>query len=379
MINSKLPDVGTTIFTSMSKLASETNAINLSQGFPDFQCHPYLKERVDHYVRNDLNQYAPMSGLPALCDQIARKTAQHYQRAIDSMSEVTVTSGATEALFAAINAVVNVGDEAIVFDPAYDSYDPAIRLAGGRAVHIPLNNKFEIDFQRLDESINSRTKLIIINSPHNPTGSVLTQEQMELLQQRVLKHNLILISDEVYEHIIFDGLQHQSVNLYPDLAERSFIISSFGKTLHTTGWKVGYCIAPQNLTVEFRKIHQYLTFCTSTPLQAAIADMLEVHPEAWQQLPEFYQQKRDHLRKALEPSRLELLDCSGTYFQLVNYSAVSKLSELEFAQWLTQHHGVAVIPISVFYSEEKQQSLARLCFAKNEETLTKSAERLCQL
>ncbi len=378
-ILSKLPDIGTTIFTTMSQLAQEHGAINLSQGFPDFDGPEFLRHRVSHYIEQGLNQYAPMSGWPALRHQIALKTKQCYGREVDADSEVTITSGATEALFAAIHAVVKAGDDVIVFDPAYDSYDPAIRLAGATPVHVPLADDFSIDFDAFDQAVNNNTSTVIINSPHNPCGAVLSEAQMQQLADRIVAENLFLISDEVYEHIVFDGLLHQSVNRFSDLAARSFVISSFGKTFHTTGWKVGYCVAPASLSTEFRKVHQYLTFCTVTPIQAALADMLAEHPEHWQQLPEFYQQKRDTLRELLMSSPLELKPCSGTYFQLVDYRNVSDLSELEFAKWLTREVGVACIPISVFYQQPKDQYLARLCFAKSDETLKQAAEKLINL
>jgi methionine aminotransferase len=378
-IRSKLPCVGTTIFTTMSQLAQQHDAINLSQGFPDFDGPAFLRQRVSFYIDQGLNQYAPMTGWPALRRQIAAKTAQCYQRDIDYESQVTVTSGATEALFAAIHSVVRAGDEVIVFDPAYDSYDPAIRLAGATPVHVPLADDFSLDFDAFDRALTSKTRAVIINSPHNPCGTVVTDHEMRQLAERIITENLILISDEVYEHIVFDKAQHLSVNCYSELAERSFVISSFGKTFHTTGWKVGYCIAPPALMTEFRKVHQYLTFCTVTPIQAALADMLEQHPEHWQQLPQFYQQKRDLLRQLLKPTRFQLLPCSGTYFQLVNYRDISQLSELDFAQWLTREAGVACIPISVFYQQPKNQYLARLCFAKNDETLRQAAAQLAKL
>jgi len=378
-MHSKLPDVGTTIFTKMSLMANQYNAINLSQGFPDFDGPRFLKQRVAHYINEGLNQYAPMSGLPKLREQIALKTEQCYGRWVDMDEEVTVTSGATEALFAAIHAVVKAGDEVIVFDPAYDSYDPAIRLAGATPVHVALSEDFSINFEALLAAITTKTSTIIINSPHNPCGSVLSQSEMHKLAELVTDQKLWLISDEVYEHIIFDGEEHQSVNRFQELAERSFIVSSFGKTFHTTGWKVGYCIAPAALTVEFRKVHQYLTFCTTTPMQAAIADMLEEHPEHWQELSGFYQEKRDFLRKHLEPSRFTLLPCAGTYFQLISYDGVKNKKEESFADWLTQKVGVACIPVSVFYHDKRDQHLARLCFAKNNDTLKLAAEKLCQV
>jgi methionine aminotransferase len=379
MIKSKLPNLGTTIFTTMSQLAQECDAINLSQGFPDFDGPEFLRQRASYYIENGLNQYAPMTGWPALRQQIARKTQECYQREVDFEEEVTITSGATEALFAAIHAAVGEGDEVIILDPAYDSYDPAVRLAGAVPIHVALADDFSIDFDAFDRALSVRTRMVIINSPHNPSGSVLSDQQMQQLAQRVVAENLLLISDEVYEHIVFDQRRHASVNVYPELASRSFVISSFGKTFHTTGWKVGYCIAPPELTRELRKVHQYLTFCTVTPIQAALADMLAEHPEHWQQLPDFYQQKRDRLRELLMPGRLELLPCSGTYFQLVNYRQVSQLSELDFARWLTREVGVACIPISVFYQQPRDQFLARLCFAKNDETLSRAASKLAAL
>ncbi len=374
MINSKLPDIGTTIFTTMSQLAVEHKALNLSQGFPDFDGPQYLKDRVCHYIQQGRNQYAPMSGVLELRQQIAAKTKLCYGREVDENLEVTVTSGATEALFAAIHALVQKGDEVVVFDPAYDSYNPAIRLAGGVPVHLELSDEFAIDFEQLRQAITKRTKLIIINSPHNPTGSVLNFEQMQRLENIVLEHGLYLISDEVYEHIIFDNEPHQSVNRFEALAERSFIISSFGKTFHTTGWKIGYCIAPKQLTEEFRKVHQYLTFCSTTPIQLGLADVLAQSPEHWQSLPKFYQQKRDYFRKALSNTSLKLLPCSGTYFQCVDYSKLSSKPDFEFAQLATEHLGIATIPISVFYQSKKQQSLVRLCFAKDETTLDAAAK-----
>lgn len=377
--HSKLPDVGTTIFTVMSQYAAEHQAINLSQGFPDFDGDGLLKERVNHYINTGLNQYAPMTGLPALREQIALKTEQCYQRTVCADVEVTVTSGATEALFAAIMCAVKPGDQVVVFDPAYDSYDPAIRMAGGEPIHVALTADFAIDFAALEAVMSERVRMIIINSPHNPSGRVLDESAMQQLQQLVVQFNCWCLSDEVYEHIIFDQQPHQSVHRFPDLAERSFVVSSFGKTFHTTGWKVGYCIAPQAMMSEFRKVHQYVTFSTSTPMQAAIADTLAAKPELWQDLPQFYQQKRDELRAALAPSRLQLLPCEGTYFQLVDYSAVSDLPEVEFAKWLTREVGVAVIPISVFYQQPHEARLARLCFAKNSATLIEAAEKLCQL
>ncbi|PCJ49747.1 MAG: aminotransferase [Gammaproteobacteria bacterium] len=377
-IESKLPQVGTTIFATMSALAIKHNAINLAQGFPDFDGSAYLKERVCHYINNGANQYAPMPGVPVLNQAIADKIHLCYGTDVSPTEEITVTSGATQGLFAAIHAVIRLDDEAIVFDPAYDSYDPAIELAGGKCVHIPLTEEvFAIDWQMLAESINERTRLIIINSPHNPTGSTLNTSDLEKLWQLIKDREIYLISDEVYEHIIFDGLKHASVHYHAQLAERTFILSSFGKTYHMTGWKVGYCVAPLKMTREFRKIHQFLVFSTSTPMQYGLADMINKYPKHTSELPGFYQQKRDVFREAMQATRFKLLECSGTYFQLVGYSGISHLNEFDFCHWLTEKAGVVGIPISSFYqSPVEGQKIIRFCFAKSSETLQKVGELL---
>jgi methionine aminotransferase len=347
--DSKLPQVGTTIFSVMSQLANDAGAINLSQGFPDFDGPEYLRKRVAHYIENGANQYAPMTGIPALRTAIADKVERIYGRVTCAESEVTVTSGATEALFAAIAAVVQTGDEVIVFDPAYDSYEPAIQLNGGKAIHLALNPPtFSIDWSALKEAINPRTRMIVINSPHNPTGAVLRADDLEQLAEIVRDTDILILSDEVYEHISFDGLPHQSVLRHPELSARSFVVSSFGKTYHTTGWKVGYCIAPAVLSTELRKVHQYLTFSTVTPVQLALADMMNEMPEHYEELPAFYQQKRDMFCKLMEGSRFSCVKTSGTYFQLMDYSAISDLPDTEFCRWLIEEAGVAAIPISVF-------------------------------
>jgi len=350
-IDSKLPHVGTTIFATMSALATKYNAINLAQGFPDFDGDDYLKKRVCHYINNGANQYAPMSGVAELNEAIAEKIQLCYGEKISAATELTVTSGATEGLFAAIHAVISEGDEAIVFDPAYDSYDPAIDLAGGKCVHIPLTGEnFAIDWKLLAASINANTRLIIINSPHNPTGSIINKSDLDRLWQLIKDTNILLISDEVYEHIIFDGQQHASVLNHKQLAERSFVLSSFGKTYHMTGWKVGYCVAPPALTNEFRKVHQFLIFSTSTPMQYGIADMLRKYPQHAQELPTFYQRKRDLFIDAMKNTRFKLLPCMGTYFQLADYSEISDLNEYDFCHWLTETAGVVAIPISAFFN-----------------------------
>lgn len=380
-LKSKLPDVGTTIFATMSALAAKYDAINLAQGFPDFDGDDYLKQRVCHHINQGANQYAPMSGVPALNNAIATKIKYCYGQDISPTEEITVTSGATEALFAAIHAVIHKGDEAIVFDPAYDSYDPAIRLAGGKCVHLPLQgDKFAIDWEMLQAAINDKTRLIIINSPHNPTGSIIDSSDLERLWQLIQDKEIMLISDEVYEHIIFDNQQHASVLNHPKLAERSFVLSSFGKTYHMTGWKVGYCVAPAPMTVEFRKVHQFLTFSTSTPMQHGIADMINQYPQHPIELPAFYQKKRDSFVDAMKGSRFKLLDCKGTYFQLADYSEISDLNDFDFCHWLTEQAGVVGIPISAFYQTPVEgQRIVRFCFAKSQDTLEEVGERLRKL
>lgn len=373
---SKLPHIGTTIFTTMSKMAADYQAINLSQGFPDFDGPPALLAAVGHYIQQGANQYAPMAGLPVLREQIAAKVQRLYGNPI-SPDEVTVTSGATEALFAAIAAVVRPNDEVILFDPAYDSYEPAITLNGGKAIRLPLlAPSFSIDWQQFATHLSPQTRLIILNSPHNPSGSVLSTADLQQLQNLVADTDILLLADEVYEHICFEG-EHQSLHRYPELYARSFVVSSFGKTYHTTGWKIGYCTAPPALTAEFRKMHQYLTFATCTPMQLALADILRDEPEHADQLPAFYQQKRDYFCQLLATSRFKLLPSAGTYFQLADYSAISDLPDVEFCTWLTQTVGVAAIPISVFYeSPPTDMRLIRFCFAKSDETLAKAATRL---
>jgi len=378
--DTKLPQVGTTIFTRMSALAQEHQALNLSQGFPDFDGPQALLSRVDHYIRQGANQYAPMSGVPSLRTAIAAKVERCYGRRVDADAEVTVTSGATEALFAAISAVVRPGDEVLVFDPAYDSYDPAIALNGGKAVHIPLQPPaFEIDWEQVRQAISPSTRMIILNTPHNPTGQTLAAADMQALSDLLAGTDILLLADEVYEHIVFDGEAHQSINRYPALAERSFVVSSFGKTYHTTGWKIGYCVAPAPLTAELRKIHQYLTFSTSTPMQLALADYLKDDPQHDQALPAFYQAKRDRFNARMAESRFTFTAAAGTYFQVMDYSAISDLPDTEFVIWLIEQAGVAAIPLSVFYQQPPEMRLVRFCFAKSEATLDQAAERLCKI
>ncbi|WP_242107813.1 pyridoxal phosphate-dependent aminotransferase [Luteimonas aquatica] len=381
MPETKLPKVGTTIFTVMSQLAAEHGAVNLGQGFPDFSVPPRLVEELDRAMRAGHNQYAPMTGIPALRQAIAAKTERVYGHRPDADAEITVTSGATEAIFNAVHAVVRAGEDVIVLDPAYDSYEPAIDLAGARAVHVPLDPRsFAPDWQRVREAITPKTRLLIINSPHNPSGAMLTAEDMAAVAEMLRGTGIFLLSDEVYEHIVFDGARHESALRYPELRERAFVVSSFGKTYHCTGWKLGYCIAPPALSAEFRKVHQYNVFCTFAPAQHAFAAMLEAEPEHYERLGAFYQAKRDRFREQLLTTRLQPLPVPGGYFQLVDYSAVSDLDDLAFCRWLTTEKGVAAIPLSPFYEAPPAgQRLARLCFAKNEATLDAAIERLQKL
>jgi methionine aminotransferase len=379
IIHSKLPDVGITIFTIMSKLAAEHQAVNLSQGFPDFDPHPELVEQVSEAIRAGLNQYAPMQGVPELRRQIARKTTELYGKTIDPETEVTVTSGATEALFAAITAVVHDGDEVVVIEPAFDSYVPAIALNRALPVFVPMTfPEYTIDWNRVASAITRRTRLIILNSPHNPTGTVLTAEDIKALREITSDTDLLVISDEVYEHIIFDGRQHESLLRYPDLAERSMVISSFGKTYHTTGWKIGYCVAPPRLTEEFQKVHQFLTFATNTPVQHAYAQIMQ-QPELYLGLADFYQHKRDLFQELMKGSRFKPLPCSGTYFQMMDYSAVTDEGDIDFARRMTIEYGVAAIPPSVFYHDRRDHQVLRFCFAKSDQTLEQAAEILCRI
>ena len=378
-IESKLPDVGVTIFTTMTALANQHNAINLSQGFPDFEVDPRLVERVHHHMRQGFNQYAPMQGVVALREKIAAKVEQLYGAAYDPITEITVTSGATEALFDAITAVVRTGDEVIVFEPAFDSYVPAIRLAGGRPVFVKLRfPDYRIDWDQVAARLTAKTRCIIINSPHNPTGSILSAHDIAALSDIISGTAAFIISDEVYEHIIFDGHLHESLCRYPDLAERSFIISSFGKTYHTTGWKAGYCLAPEVLSQEFQRIHQYVTFATHTPVQCAYADILDF-PEIYLNLPAFYQEKRDLFLDLMKDSRFTTMPSRGSYFQMLGYEAISHEPDEAFAKRLTVEHGVAAIPPSVFYHQKDDHRVLRFCFAKHSHTLKEAAQRLCAI
>jgi methionine aminotransferase len=380
-LESKLPAVGTTIFTVMSRLAAEHGAINLSQGFPDFEPPGRLVELVAEHMRAGArpgHQYAPMAGLPVLRDAIAAKVAEYYGRRIDPETDVTVTSGGTEALFCAIQAVVQPGDEVVLLDPAYDSYEPSVQLAGGRTVRVPLRRPgFDVDWDRVREALSSRTRLVILNFPHNPSGAVLAPADLEALAGILRESRALVLSDEVYEHMVYDGRSHASLLTHPELAERSFVVSSFGKTCHATGWKVGYCVAPGALTVEFRKVHQFVQFAVATPLQAAIADFLRECPAHARGLPAFYQAKRDHFAALLAGTRLRAVPASSTYFQLADYAAISDLPDTEFARQLTVAHGVAAIPISVFCERPPPgERIVRFCFAKHEATLDAAAAKL---
>ena len=378
-IESKLPDVGVTIFTIMSKLANDHQAINLSQGFPDFDVHPDLVALVDRYMRSGHNQYAPMQGVESLRRRISEKVDTLYNASYDPESEITVTSGGTEALFAAISAVVQPGDEVIVLEPAFDSYVPVIQLNGGIPVFVAYNfPDYWIDWDDVRKALTSRTRLIILNSPHNPTGAVFTESDISALKDILLDTNVLILSDEVYEHIIFDGLRHESIARYPELAERSFVVSSFGKTYHTTGWKIGYCLAPAPLSKEFQRVHQFLTFASNTPIQYAYAEFMK-NKDIYLNLSTFYQKKRDKFLSLIEPSRFNALPCHGTYFQMVDYASISDAPDVEFSKQLTIEHGVASIPPSVFYHRQDDHKVLRFCFAKKDETLEKAAERLCKI
>ncbi|MDF1673164.1 MAG: methionine aminotransferase [Vicingaceae bacterium] len=379
IIKSKLPKVGTTIFTVMSQLANEQNAINLSQGFPDFDSSTELSNLVTEAMNKGVNQYAPMAGLISLREQIAIKTEKLYGVNYHPESEITITAGATQAIYTAIAAMVHEGDEVIIFTPAYDCYEPAIELNGGKPVFVQMNAPdYSINWEQVKKLINQRTKMIIINTPHNPTGTVLSNEDMQALEKIVSDTDIVVISDEVYEHIIFDGEHHQSAARFPGLAERAFIISSFGKTFHNTGWKLGYCIAPKNLMVEFRKAHQFVVFCVNHPMQYALAEYIKKESN-YLELSSFYQQKRDYFNSLIKDSRFEILPSKGTYFELLSYKNITNMADTEYAIELTKKHKVASIPVSVFYHQKLDEKVLRFCVAKKEETLLKAAEILSKV
>ena len=378
-LQTKLPKVGTTIFTVMSALATQHQAVNLGQGFPDFNCDPRLVEGVTSAMTQGLNQYPPMTGVPALREAVAAKVKAMYGRHYDPATEVTITAGATQAIITAVLAVVHPGDEVIVLEPCYDSYIPNIELAGGVTVPVPLTpGSFRPDFDKIAAAITPKTRAILINSPHNPSGMVWTAQEMLRLQELLAPTNILLISDEVYEHMVFDGVPHESAARYPGLAARAFIVSSFGKTYHVTGWKVGYVAAPAPLSAEFRKVHQFNVFTVNTPVQHGLAAYM-ADTEPYLGLPAFYQRKRDLFRAGLAHTKFKLLPGEGTYFQCVDISDVSDLSEAEFCQWLTRDIGVAAIPLSAFYGDGFDQRVVRFCFAKKDETLNAALGRLARL
>jgi methionine aminotransferase len=376
-IPSRLPNVGTTIFTVMSKLAAEHGAINLSQGFPDFSPPARLVERVGHHMATGRNQYALMAGALPLREAIAAKVAALYGATYDVEHEITVTAGATQAIFTAVAACVRPGDEVVVFAPVYDSYGPAIELSGGRVVHATLRHPdYRPDWNEVRALVGPRTRMIIVNTPHNPTGTVCTAGDVQALATLVRDTNIVVVADEVYEHMVFDCARHESIARHAELRERSFVISSFGKTYHCTGWKIAYCLAPRELMVEFRKAHQFVVFAVNHPTQLALADFMVEAPGFAVDLAAFYQGRRDFFRRQLEGSRFRLLPCAGTYFQLAAYESISDLPDREFARHLTSDCGVAAIPVSVFYPGGDDHRVVRFCFAKTEETLAAAGERL---
>lgn len=378
-LQSKLPHVGTTIFTVMTALANEHGAINLSQGFPDFDVDPGLIERVHHHMRAGYNQYPPMPGVGPLRERLAAKTLETHGARYDAETEITVTAGATEAVFAAISATVHRGDEVIILEPAYDAYGPAVELNGGVAVYCSLTYpEYTVDWLAVRRAITDRTRLIILNSPHNPTGAVLSEGDMAALAELIRGTDILILSDEVYEHIIFDGRRHESMSRYPELARRSFVIGSFGKTYHATGWKTGYCLAPRALTAELRRVHQFLVFSANAPIQYAYADFM-ADRQTYLQVAAFYQQKRDRFLALMKPSRFRALPCRGTYFAMFDYSVVSDEPDMKFARRLTTEHKVAAIPPSVFYHGGDNHRVLRFCFAKHDQTLEEAAERLCRI
>lgn len=379
-IQSKLPQVGTTIFTVMSRLASECSAINLSQGFPDFESSQELISLVNYYMKKGMNQYAPMQGIISLRERIAEKMEKLYSANYNPDTEITITAGGTQAIFTAITALVREGDEVIIFTPAYDCYAPAVELCGGRPVYVQLDYpKYSINWDRVRKLFNHNTKMIMINTPHNPTGTILTAQDMLKLQHITKDTNIVVLSDEVYEHILFDGYEHQSVARFPELAARSFIVFSFGKTFHNTGWKIGYCLGPENLMAEFRKVHQFNVFAVNTPVQYALSDFMK-DEKNYSGINSFYQKKRDFFNSRLKKSKFQIIPSSGTYFQLLDYSKITKEKDTDFAIRMTKEFGVASIPVSVFYHQKNLESKAlRFCFAKTDETLEKAAEILCRI
>lgn len=379
-LKSKLPDVGNSIFYEMTVLARQHAAINLGQGFPGFDPDPELVQQVNKAMLEGHNQYGPLAGMPELREQIALQAEQKYGHVYNPETEITITAGATEALYAVISAIVGPEDEVIVFDPCYDSYVPAIVANGGQPVHIPLTfPDFSIDWDKVKRLVSNKTRAIILNSPHNPSGRLLTDKDIEALRNITHESDMIIISDEVYEHIVYDRKTHLSMARYPDLAARSFVIGSLGKTLHTTGWKVGFCLAPAAFTTELRKFHQYITFCVNTPVQLGMAQYLKQYPTHIAELEKLFTQKRNLFQRVMAGSRFEPIPCQGTYFQLYRYDKISDLPDTEFCKWLIKEHGVAAIPISVFYRDRTDNKVVRFCFAKKDAELELAAERLCKI
>jgi methionine transaminase len=377
VMQSKLPKVGTTIFTTMSKMAQEYRAINLSQGFPNFPVDPVLEELLQKNSRENVHQYAPMAGLPVLLEAVANTIHSSYGRTINPATELLVTAGATQGIFTAIQALVGIGEEVVIIDPAYDCYEPAIILAGGKAVHVAMTNDFTIDWFALRNVISQKTKLLIVNNPHNPSGRIMTQADSSALTQLMQDYpNLLLLSDEVYEYITFEQ-EHLSANRIDAIHDRTIIVSSFGKTFHITGWKVGYLVAPEKLMNEIKKVHQFLVFSVNSVAQKTLADYLASAAVA--ELGSFYLEKRNRFQQQLQASKFELLPSEGTYFQLADYSKISNLNDVSFCEWLTKEVGVAAIPLSVFYHEPAPQSIIRFCYAKTDETLQAASERLCAI
>lgn len=377
-MRSRLPNVGTTIFTVMSALANRNSAVNLGQGFPDFEPDSELLDAVNAAMRSGHNQYAPLNGVAALREAVAEKISLLYGRRYDPETEVMITAGATQALMTAVLALVHPGDEVIVLEPVYDSYIPSIELAGAQAIRVPMTSAYRVDWDRVASAVSPKTRAIMVNSPHNPSGMILREAELRILESIVLRHNLLVISDEVYEHMIFDGEPHCSVSAFPALAERAIVVSSFGKTFHVTGWKVGSVVAPREIMAEFRKVHQFNVFVTNSVMQVGLSAYMQ-NAERYLTLPQFYQRKRDFFRQGLAKTPFRLYPCEGTFFQLVDYSAISTQSELDFCKWLTTEVGVAAIPMSAFHQDPVENKTIRFCFAKKEETLSRALERLATL
>lgn len=378
-ISFKLPEIGTSIFAIMSKMANDYNAINLSQGFPDFSCSEELIELVNHFMKKGFNQYAPMPGTVELRNEISKKVNRDYGKLYKPETEITITAGGTQALYTAFSTIIQPGDEVIIFEPAYDSYIPAIKINGGIPIPVKLNsNDFSIPWSEVENKITPKTKCIVVNSPHNPTGAILKQTDIEELEKKVKNKNIFIISDEVYEHIIFDDQKHFSLSASEELSKRTFIISSFGKTFHTTGWKIGYCCAPEYLMNEFRKVHQFIVFTVNTPIQLAMSEFMQNESNIYN-LNKFYQNKRDLFRNLINDSKFKIRNCDGTYFQLLDYSNISDKNDFEFAEYLTKEIGVAVIPLSPFYSKPTSEKLIRVCFAKQDKIIEEAANKLSKL